>query len=298
MLSKPESFLASANIDAPTLTFLTERAQRIRDLGNRVIGDVVEIGRLLVECRDRLKEERNWRAWLEAGLGWSPQTAGRFIQLHELSLKRSNLEHLELPISGLYLLAAPSTPESARTEVIERAEAGERLKHAEVQAIVAVHSPAAMQEAAAKGREPEPEREQCDKEYVTLDKWREMSEADRAAVLGRIGKKCLNKQTNTDIEWADWSWNPVTGCRHPCPYCYARDIAHDIYPADVGFSPTIWPDRLTGPNNQKVPKDADNKIAQKNIFTCSMADLFGRWVPTEWIERVLAEVAANPQCPY
>ena len=82
------------------------------------------------------------------------------------------------------------------------------------------------------------------------------------------------------------------------PYCYARDIAHDIYPADVGFSPTIWPDRLTGPNNQKVPKDADNKIAQKNIFTCSMADLFGRWVPTEWIERVLAEVAANPQCPY
>ena len=26
-----------------------------------------------------------------------------------------------------------------------------------------------------------------------------------------------------------------------------------------------------------------------------MADLFGRWVPGEWIERILATVAANPQ---
>ena len=30
---------------------------------------------------------------------------------------------------------------------------------------------------------------------------------------------------NTKIDWADMSWNPVTGCRHGCPYCYARKIA-------------------------------------------------------------------------
>jgi len=133
------------------------------------------------------------------------------------------------------------------------------------------------------------------KEYITLDEWREMAEGDRVAVLGRIGKRGLNKQDNTDIEWADWSWNPVTGCLHGCPYCYARNIAFDIYPDGVGFSPTIWLDRLTGPQNQKVPSDADANVARKNIFTCSMADLFGRWVPSEWIERVLAEVQANPR---
>lgn len=133
------------------------------------------------------------------------------------------------------------------------------------------------------------------KEYVTLTEWREMRESERNGLLGRIGKKTLNKQDNTDIEWADWSWNPVTGCLHGCPYCYARNIAFEIYPDEVGFSPTIWPDRLTAPNNQKVPKGAAGNVSQKNIFTCSMADLFGRWVPAEWIERVLAEVAANPQ---
>jgi protein gp37 len=132
------------------------------------------------------------------------------------------------------------------------------------------------------------------KEYVMLDEWREMAEGDRAAVLGRVGKRGLNKQDNTDIEWADWSWNPVTGCLHGCPYCYARNIAFDIYPDNVGFSPTIWLDRLTGPQNQKVPSDANANVARKNIFTCSMADLFGRWVPSEWIERVLAEVKDNP----
>ena len=30
----------------------------------------------------------------------------------------------------------------------------------------------------------------------------------------------------TKIDWAEMSWNPVTGCRHGCPYCYARRTAH------------------------------------------------------------------------
>lgn len=29
----------------------------------------------------------------------------------------------------------------------------------------------------------------------------------------------------TKIEWADYTWNPVTGCLHGCEYCYARGIA-------------------------------------------------------------------------
>ena len=29
----------------------------------------------------------------------------------------------------------------------------------------------------------------------------------------------------TKIEWADSTWNPVTGCLNGCSYCYARKIA-------------------------------------------------------------------------
>lgn len=130
-------------------------------------------------------------------------------------------------------------------------------------------------------------------EYLTLSAWHELNDAQRLAALGRKGKKSLNKQDNTDIEWADWSWNPITGCLHGCPYCYARDIAMNIYPQDVGFAPTLWPDRLNSPLAHNPPDSED--IAAKNIFTCSMADLFGRWVPDEWIAKVLEVVKASPQ---
>ena len=34
----------------------------------------------------------------------------------------------------------------------------------------------------------------------------------------------------TPIEWATHTWNPVTGCNHGCPYCYARSIARRFAP--------------------------------------------------------------------
>ena len=94
-----------------------------------------------------------------------------------------------------------------------------------------------------------------------------------------------NKQDNDAIEWARWSWNPVTGCSHNCPYCYARDLAEKYYPQK--FDPSIVPDALSAPLNVTPPKEAGTDLGLKNIFTCSMADLFGNWVPKEWIDTVL-----------
>jgi hypothetical protein len=37
-----------------------------------------------------------------------------------------------LPVSGFYLLAAPTTPEGTRTDILNRATAGERLSFAEI----------------------------------------------------------------------------------------------------------------------------------------------------------------------
>jgi hypothetical protein len=46
---------------------------------------------------------------------------------------------LNFAASALYLLSAPSTPESAREEAIDRAEAGEVMTHAKAKAIIAAH---------------------------------------------------------------------------------------------------------------------------------------------------------------
>ena len=46
----------------------------------------------------------------------------------------------------------------------------------------------------------------------------------------------------TKIEWAESTWNPVTGCYHGCPYCYARKIAERFKGCDDGST--------YGPNHQ------------------------------------------------
>lgn len=122
----------------------------------------------------------------------------------------------------------------------------------------------------------------------------------------------------TKIDWADSTWSPVTGCLHGCEYCYARDIAerfkgtdsevfdeeyrlyakHELdnplmlngkkAPYPYGFAPTLYRYRL----NDYIGKKG------RNIFVCSMADLFGKWVPDEWIQEVFAACEKAPQHNY
>lgn len=120
----------------------------------------------------------------------------------------------------------------------------------------------------------------------------------------------------TKIDWAEMSWNPVTGCRHGCPYCYARRTAQRFAPAadkvireldghrvtnhvleekikatpyPFGFEPILHRYRLNQP---------EQKAEGHTVFVCSMADLFGRWVPTEWIRDVLDACQRAPQHRY
>jgi hypothetical protein len=66
---------------------------------------------------------------LDREFGWSEDTAERYMALHRLNGQIPQVAEFQIPISGLYLLAAPSTSEEARIEAIERAENGERFTH-------------------------------------------------------------------------------------------------------------------------------------------------------------------------
>jgi len=279
-------------------------------------------------------------------------------------------------------------------------------------------------------------------EFYTVEQWSNLSEPIRKVLLSRESDKKFNL-TNENVEWASWTWNPVTGCLHNCSYClegstliwmaddstkqikdikigdkiigfspdheeiettvtdcwltnkeaykitvskefddielvcsadhrwmtddgwkytyghkdsltledilltydygapdyctilsieplnktipmydistgtedfiangvvshncYARDIAQRFYnhvdQVEDRFIPMFYPDRLTAPVNTKIPdlsrfdKLAD-RIGHKSVFVCSMADLWGKWVPGEWIEAVLEQARNSPQ---
>jgi len=132
------------------------------------------------------------------------------------------------------------------------------------------------------------------KAWITLGEW---NEGQRPATTD--SSATFNRTDDTSIEWAAWTWNPVTGCEHGCPYCYARDIAKRFYPQEYGFTPTYHPNRLAAPLNTKpIAPRFEGDQGHNGVFVCSMADLFGEWVPDDWIRAVMDVVAATPQWTY
>ena len=113
---------------------LAEHAAVIRALGKRVVGDIIEIGRRLTEAK-KLAGHGGWLPWLDREFGWTDDTALNFMRCNDLA-KNRNFRDLSLPVSGLYLLAAPNTTEEAREAVIERAKNGEALSVKDVQRMI------------------------------------------------------------------------------------------------------------------------------------------------------------------
>jgi hypothetical protein len=82
----------------------------------------IEIGCRLAACKAELGHG-NWLPWLDREFGWSDRTALNFMRVYEMVTKSEKFSDLSLPVSSLYLLAAPSTPEEARQAVIESSSA-------------------------------------------------------------------------------------------------------------------------------------------------------------------------------
>ncbi|MFB0841830.1 DUF5131 family protein [Paenibacillus oleatilyticus] len=100
--------------------------------------------------------------------------------------------------------------------------------------------------------------------------------------------------SQTKIEWADATWNPITGCSkvsEGCRNCYALRFAerfrgiHAHY-FEKGFDVTLRPNMLELPLSWKKPK---------KVFVNSMSDLFHPDVPFEFIDKVFAVMALAPK---
>ncbi len=91
----------------------------------------------------------------------------------------------------------------------------------------------------------------------------------------------------TKIEWAEASWNPVTGCTKISTGCvnyYAERVAKRLkimgnYNYRNGFEVTLQTHMLEMPLRWKTPK---------KIFVNSMSDIFHDAVPSSYIEQIFS----------
>jgi Protein of unknown function (DUF3102) len=96
-----------------------------------------EIGKKLVEARDQL-EHSQFKSWLQVEFEWSRRTAYNFIRIYEAfpEFASANFAQLNISISALYLLAAPSTQLEIRHDFLGRALAGEHISHKVIQTAI------------------------------------------------------------------------------------------------------------------------------------------------------------------
>ena len=240
----------------------------------------VQAGTILLDVKAHVPHGA-WERWVREDLGISTSLAGKLTQVAR-RFKSVNFTDLPIDPSALYLLAAPSTPDVVVQEALEVASQGEVVSHMRAKRLIHQH-----------------------RGVLTLADHRvhqaQASAASDAVALPIVPESPADQNghtprfnhTNASVDWAWWTWNPVTGCLHDCEYCYARDIANRYYPEK--FEPTFHRDRLHAPHATKVPPEAATDMRAKSVFVCSMADLFGKWVPQAWIDAVLAEVRAAPQ---
>jgi hypothetical protein len=102
----------------------------IKALGRRSFDDVCEIGQRFDRCRELLKTQRVWLAWIKLEFGVSRRTVERFIALSRAKDKVGKLRTFGVGLSGLYLLSKASPEVVEETE--RHVEAGGRLKVADV----------------------------------------------------------------------------------------------------------------------------------------------------------------------
>lgn len=123
----------TAIVSAERLAVLSSSIQtRMR----RSVEDILATGKDLCEARD-LVEDGGWTRWLDA-LGISPRMAQHWMNVYR-RFGECPVNFTLVAPSTLFMLAAPSTPESAITEVLGKLESGDKVLLAEAEDIVDKH---------------------------------------------------------------------------------------------------------------------------------------------------------------
>lgn len=121
------------SLDPETRAIVQDTTKRLHDLERRTGEAIIEIGRGLIDTKQRLGRGP-FGLWLDAEFGWSDRTARRFMEVASRFGDLDSGQIVRFAPSALTALASDSVPDAIREEFIARAEAGEPIRHKDVKA--------------------------------------------------------------------------------------------------------------------------------------------------------------------
>ena len=136
----PQTTFDYSLFDADLSAYLREKTTGIKRLVRRSGQDIINIGQSLIDVKGKL-EHGQFYLWLETEIGLNYRTANRFMSVAE-RFKSEQLLDLDILPSALYELSAPSVPETATKEALNRAKQGEKINVSTAKQIKNKHSAA------------------------------------------------------------------------------------------------------------------------------------------------------------
>ncbi len=133
MLPSADTTFDYAALSAEKAASARAAAERIRLRMTRAVEDIISAGRDLADQK-KVLGHGNFLKWIEAEFSLSQQTASNMMRVaSQFGDKLPSIGNLGA--TALYLLASDSTPEPVRTEVIERAAAGEKFTAKDIETL-------------------------------------------------------------------------------------------------------------------------------------------------------------------
>ena len=146
-LTPGENF-SYTQLDDDTKAIVLQRISEIKGLMRLTAENIINIGQKLTEVKEQLGHG-SFQNWLQREFEWSEQTARQFMQVYRWSktVENKNFVFSQMATSALYLLAAPSTPNEVREEVMNLVEEGEKISYTQAKDIIQRHKTTASLEA-------------------------------------------------------------------------------------------------------------------------------------------------------
>ena len=98
-----------SNLPAPVVAEIRDVTARIKACLARTVGDIIEIGRNLLDVKSKLSHGQ-FEPWLTQEFCMTNRTARRFMQAATWAEDKSDTVSVLTP-TAIYLLSSPSTPE-------------------------------------------------------------------------------------------------------------------------------------------------------------------------------------------